>query len=226
MWDNGVMARYFGNPKAHRPGGESEGHTGGVDNKYIHIVAIGNQSKEYPDHYESATVEATYFPESYTMVPSHSEYNKTGTLFTHQPTTIVVSHAFAHPNLRHTVPIMFSHMHQHLGGQFEPDEILTTHSVGLYHKAKKLGLPVRTPDWAGDDDGVEANIHHSGGIDNDVMLSKIPDTQNTWSKELSQSDIDEAKQHYRSLRNEARNAKVKPLNPSLGPQFKQLQLDV
>lgn len=226
MWDNSVMARYFGNPKAHRPGGESEGHTGGVDHKYIDVVAIGNKSETYPNHYESATIDATYYPEKYEMVPSHDWDGGTGTLFTHHPTTLSVGHAFAHPNLRHTIPIMFSHIHQHLGGQFEPDEMLSQDSVDLYHKAKKLGLPVRTPDWAENDDEISATFYHDDEVNDDAMFSEIPDTERTWSKELSQSDISEAKQHYRNLRKESRNTKVKPLKPNLGPQFKQLQLDV
>jgi len=244
------MARYFGNIEAQRPGGESDqtsyNLTEGKDNsknvfdprkytssRYIHMTAIGKESEEYPGEYESATISGVYYPEDYTIGPSHDEPNKTGTLFTHHPPTIYINEAYAHPNLRHTVPIMFSHMHKHLGGQFEPDEMLSEHSVDLYHKAKKLGLPVRTPKWAEDDDEVGATFHYNydlNDIDADTMLTTIPDTgDRTWTDEISASEIGKAKQHYKDLRQSARDEMLNNVlnpNPNLGPQFKQLELDV
>lgn len=242
------MARYFGNIEAQRPGGESDQTTyyltGGNSknvfdprkdpgSRYIHMTAIGKESEQYPGDYESATIGGVYYPEDYTLGPSHDTPDETGTLFTHHPPTIYINEAFAHPNLRHTVPIMFSHMHRHLGGQFEPDEMLSEYSADLYHKAKKLGLPVRTPKWAEDDDEVGATFHYDydpDNIDADQMLTTIPDTSDrSWTDEVPASEIEKSKQHYRNLRRTARDEQMRNVlnpNPYFGPQFEQLQLDV
>ena len=206
------MARYFGNVEEYAPGGPNDRFNelhGYESDKPVHVwmQALGKKRDDQSDEYEQAAVGGTYFKEKYDMQPTSGWPGETGTLFTHRPSHIYVNEAYAHPNLRYTIPLMFSHMHRHLGVQFQPDEIISEHGAGLANKAKQLGFPIYLdPD---EDPEIYANFEYGDEIDEDNMFSTVP---TNWlgepRVEVPSSEIGKSKNHYRKMRQIAREKRA------------------
>lgn len=191
----------------------------------MNMRAIGEHV--FGDSYKSANVGTTYYPEHESpnvydwQLDDEQDYTDQPQLFQHQPQTIKITEAYAHPSLVHTIPIMLSHIHKTLGAQFEPMELLSEHSTNLYHKARKLGLPVRAPEWAGDDEGVTASFDFGDEYDSDYMESPMP-PKHRWTdwNELTPEQVKQAREHYKTLRKQPKTY------GKLSPQFEQLKFDV
>lgn len=225
------MARYFGNIEQHAPGGKEEqleqllGYT---ESKPVSIwmTAVGKQRTVNRNQHEVAEVSGTYYKEKYDMVPQPGWEGETGTLFTHRPSHVYVSGAYAHPNLRYTIPLMFAHIHRHLGAQFQPDETLSEHGAALTNKAKKLGFPIYLdPDEYIEGDDVDYSFVFGDEVDEDYMF--VDRSQRTpWSEsEVPASEIAKSKEHYRNIRQSAQNKRAQNVkSKNTNPDFEQLQL--
>jgi hypothetical protein len=227
------MARYFGNVEEHAPGGREEQfqkligdeHLTPSPSSSVFMTAVGRQLENTPYKYEAAQISGTYYKDWYDMSPSPGWYGETGTLFTHRPSHVYVSGAYAHPNLRYTIPVMFSHMHRLLGAQFKPDHSLSEHGAALANKAKKLGLPIYLdPEEYRNDDEVGSTFLMGDELDSNYMIAE--NNEIPWNLEVPQSEIAKSKKHYRNVRQAARDKQTQdPKNKASNPNFEQLQLD-
>lgn len=205
------MTRYFENTSMGEPADRSQSAS-------INMDILGKKIPRSSE-YTNAFIAGDYYPPEETVAPSDS-----GELFKHTPGVITISYAYAHPSLRYAVPIALSHVHRKFGVQFEPSELISVDSAGLFNKAKKLGLPVRPSVYSDIDEetgDIEGNPWIGDEEDVENMSSTVPTGPR--SRELSPEEVRMAKEHYRSLRN--KNGAKEPAQ-KLGPQFEQLRFDV
>lgn len=141
----------------------------------------------------------------------------TSQMFTPEPGYTNVAGAFSHSTMRLSVPMMASYFHQKYGS-LTADSDLSEHSVRMTKHAEKLGLPVTrnrenedlsiTNDYDFDDEDMTMSANHL----------RLTQKQSGW-KEIPESTMRSAKQHYKELRGIGKNT-PKPLSN----QFNQPQL--
>lgn len=138
----------------------------------------------------------------------------TSELFTTEPSSLNVYSAFSHTSMRHTVPIMVSHLHQKYNAPIVADDNLSMHSSKMVRNAKEKGLPV-----VGHQLNRKANVTNDISFNDAENTSPDPEWSLTGYEQIPEHEIKAAKHHFRELRSVGR-ATPKPLSP----QFDQPRL--
>lgn len=138
----------------------------------------------------------------------------TSELFTTGPNSLNVHSAFSHTSMRHTVPIMVSHLHQKYNAPIVADNSLSVHSSKMVRNAKEKGLPV-----VGHQLNRKAKATNDMSFNDAENTSPNPEWALTGYEQIPEHEIKSAKYHIRELRSVGR-ATPKPLSP----QFDQPKL--
>jgi len=120
-------------------------------------------------------------------------------LFRHTPQETLVTEAYAHPDLSHTVPILAAQMHKMAGMPLTASSSLSVHSAPLVRNARKSGFPVRGNPYNNDLAVSNGEGYYDMG---QFYTDSVPEN------EMSESDVRGAKQHFVELRKEAKAKKT------------------
>lgn len=140
--------------------------------------------------------------------------NATSQLFTAEPESAEITNAFSHRSMRHHIPILAAYDHMTQGIPFTPSNSLSQHSSKLTKNAQEMGFPV-----------VKNKDNPKANVTNDVTFRDLDNVRYGSTgpvgaeEEIPSSKMNEAKQHFRTLRSVGR-ATPKPLSQQFSqPRF-------
>lgn len=136
-------------------------------------------------------------------------------MFTTVPGANKVQSAFSHSRMRHTVPVMLAHAHQHLGDLTASGD-LSTHSSKMVKRARAKGFPVSTSE-----SNPDADVTNDYDF-NDADHLSYGDFSGY--ERIPENEIRSAMKHIRTMRKGGLD-NANPQQPAhMSPQFEQLRL--